>query len=143
LLEAFEGGLFGVGEAFGVDAEEDGDAVACPFGDLGRGDGGVEPGGQAGVAEVVRTFGERGFVLGWGEDGLAGFVPGAADDGVGGEVAAFGAEQAAVGCGAVFGEVLAEQPAEGRGDRDRADVAGGPVLELALLAAFSGVVARR
>src|ERR1035441_2434028 len=57
-FDASEGGLFGVGEAFGVDAEEDGDAVACPFGDLGGGDACVEPGGQAGVAEVVGAFAE-------------------------------------------------------------------------------------
>lgn len=41
-------------------------------------------------------------------------VAGAADDGVGDEVAAFGSEEAAVGCGAVFGDVLEQQAAEGR-----------------------------
>jgi hypothetical protein len=44
-FEAAEGGLLGVGEAFGVDAEEDGDAVAGPFGDLRGGDACVQPGG--------------------------------------------------------------------------------------------------
>ena len=34
----------------GADAQEDGDAVASPFGDLGRVDARVEPGGEAGVA---------------------------------------------------------------------------------------------
>ena len=58
LFEATEGGLFRVGEAFGVDAEEDGDAVARPFGDLGGSDACVEPSGQAGVAEIVGAFGQ-------------------------------------------------------------------------------------
>jgi hypothetical protein len=44
-FDAAQGGLLGVGEALGVDAEEDGDAVASPFGDLGRGHADVEPGG--------------------------------------------------------------------------------------------------
>jgi hypothetical protein len=42
LFEATDGGLFGIGKALGIDAEEDGDAVAGPFGDLGGGDGDVE-----------------------------------------------------------------------------------------------------
>ena len=54
--------MLGVGEAFGVDAEEDGDAVAGPFGDLGGSHAGVEPGGQAGVAQVVGAFGQWGGV---------------------------------------------------------------------------------
>jgi hypothetical protein len=45
-------------EALGVDAEQDLDAVSCPFGDLGWGCSSVEPGGQACVAEVVRAMGE-------------------------------------------------------------------------------------
>ena len=57
-FETAEGRSFGVGEAFGVDAEKDGDAVACPLGDLGGGDASVQPGGQAGVAQVVGPFAE-------------------------------------------------------------------------------------
>lgn len=72
--------MLGVGEAFGVDAEEDGDAVAGPFGGLGGGDAGVEPGGQAGVPQVVGAFGEGRRLFGGGECGLAGFLPGAAVD---------------------------------------------------------------
>ena len=90
LADLAQGGLFGVGEAFGVDAEEDGDAVAGPFGDLGGGDAGVEPGGQAGVAQVVGAFGQWGGGFGGGERGLAGLVPGAGADGVGEQVAAVG-----------------------------------------------------
>jgi hypothetical protein len=59
--------LLGVGEAFGVNAEEDGDAVVGPFGDLGGGDAGVEPGGQACVPQVVRALSERRGLFGlWG-----------------------------------------------------------------------------
>jgi len=42
-------------DALGVDPEQDVDAVAGPFGDLGGGDSAVEPGGEAGVPEVVRA----------------------------------------------------------------------------------------
>lgn len=59
IFDAAEGGLLGVGEAFGVDAEEDGDAVAGPLGHLGGGYACVEPGGQAGVSQVVGAFGKR------------------------------------------------------------------------------------
>src|ERR1039457_4588879 len=99
-FDAAEGGLFGVGEAFGVDAEEDGDAVACPFGDLGGGDACVQPGGQAGVPQVVGPFAEGGCGFGWAECRLAGSLPGAAVDGVGEEATGLAAEQSAVGCGA-------------------------------------------
>jgi hypothetical protein len=50
-------------EALGVDAEQDLDAVASPFGDLGCGYSPVEPGGQACVAKVVWAAGERRAVL--------------------------------------------------------------------------------
>lgn len=45
LLDAAESGLLGPGEAFSVDAQQHGDAVACPFGHAGGLDTGVEPGG--------------------------------------------------------------------------------------------------
>jgi hypothetical protein len=38
-------------------------AVACPFGDLGWGYPAVEPGGEACVAQIIRSAGERGLVL--------------------------------------------------------------------------------
>lgn len=41
--------MLGVGEAFGVDAEEDGDAVARPLGNLGGGDASVP--GRMGLAD--------------------------------------------------------------------------------------------
>ena len=44
-------------EALGVDAEQDLDAVASPFGDLGWGYSPVEPGGQAGMAEIIGSAG--------------------------------------------------------------------------------------
>jgi hypothetical protein len=47
------------GDAFGVDAEEDVDGVAGPFGDLRRVSGGLEPDGDGGVAEVVGAPGEQ------------------------------------------------------------------------------------
>jgi hypothetical protein len=137
LLETAEGGLFRVGEALGADAEEDGDTVAGPFGDLGGGNACVEPSGQAGVAEVVGAFGEGWGFLGGRESGLAGFLPDAAVDGVGGQTAAFAAEEASIGGGAVLGDVFTEQFAEGWGDGDGADFVGGAVLEVA---SFSPVV---
>jgi hypothetical protein len=48
-----------VGDAFGVDTEQDGHAVAGLFGDLGGGDSGVQSGGHARVPELVRDLGER------------------------------------------------------------------------------------
>lgn len=46
-------------KASGVNLEEDGDAVAGPFGDLGGGDVAVEPGRYSSVAEVVGAFRDR------------------------------------------------------------------------------------
>src|SRR5215470_12226090 len=43
-LDAAQRGLLAVGEALGVDAQQDGDTVAGPFGDLGGRDSSVEPG---------------------------------------------------------------------------------------------------
>jgi hypothetical protein len=91
-FDAAEGGLLRVGEAFGVDAEEDGDAVACPFGDLGGGDACVQPGGQAGVPQVVRTFAEGRCGFGRAEYGLAGLLPGAAVDAIGEQAASLSKE---------------------------------------------------
>lgn len=59
VVDTAPGCLFGAVDAFGVGAEEDGDAVAGSFGDLGRGYAFVEPGGDGGVAEVVGAFGEQ------------------------------------------------------------------------------------
>ena len=42
-------------EALGVDAEQDLNAVASPFGDLGWGYSPVEPGREARMAKVVRA----------------------------------------------------------------------------------------
>ena len=53
LLDALLGGLFGAGEALGVDAEENRDAAAGPLRYLGWGDASVEPCGQPSVAQVV------------------------------------------------------------------------------------------
>jgi hypothetical protein len=54
ILDAAQGGLLGVGEAFGVDAEEDGNAVACPLGDLRRGNPVFT---QVGTAACRRSWG--------------------------------------------------------------------------------------
>lgn len=45
-------------DALGVDTQQDVDAVAGPLGNLGGIDAGVQPGGQAGVAQVVGPPGE-------------------------------------------------------------------------------------
>src|ERR1035438_4604186 len=58
-LDLPEGGLLGAGQAPAVDAEQDPDAVAAPFGDAGGFDSGVQPGGQAGVPQVVGSLAER------------------------------------------------------------------------------------
>jgi hypothetical protein len=114
-------------EAFGaarVDAAEHFDAVPGPGGDLGVGDAGVEPPGDAGVAQVVGAFhgrcGELAAGEGGGPDLLPDLPPGGGLDGV----AALGTEQAAVGAGAVGRDVLAQQGDELRGDRDFARACG-------------------
>ena len=56
------------------------------------------------------------------------------------EAAAFAAEQAAVGGGAVLGEVVAQQAGERWGDRHRADLFDGAVFEVAAFAAGAGFV---
>lgn len=52
--------LFPSVNALGVDPRQHLDAVPGPVGDLGRVDARVQPGGQAGVPQVVRSPGERG-----------------------------------------------------------------------------------
>jgi hypothetical protein len=104
------------------------------------GDAGVEPGGQAGVAQVVGAFGQWGGSLGWRQGGLAGVLPGGGAYGVGEQITGFTAEQAAVGGGVVFGEVVAQQSGERWGDRDWADFFDGAVFEVSAFAAGAGFV---
>jgi len=49
-FDSVVGDFFLAGDAFGVDAEQDFDAVACALGDLGGGYAAVEPEGDGGVA---------------------------------------------------------------------------------------------
>jgi hypothetical protein len=92
------------------------------------------------VAEVVGAFSERRGFLGRCERGLAGFFPDAAIDGVGKQAAALAAEEASIGCGAVLGDVVTQQPCEGWGDGDLADFVGGTVLEVASFSPVAGFV---
>jgi hypothetical protein len=58
-VDALVGDGLAVIEAFGVDAEQDFDAVPGPFGDPGRGYSGVEPQRDRCVPQVVRSSGQR------------------------------------------------------------------------------------
>ncbi len=71
---------------------------------------------------------------------MTGFLRGAPIDGVGKQAAALAAEQAAVGSGAVLGDVVAQQPGEHRGNRDRPNLLGSTVLEVAAFTAGAGFV---
>ena len=61
------GDVIAVVEAFGVDAEQDLDAVHRPLGDPGRGDPGRQPEGYGCVAQVVGPTGQGGGNLGGGQ----------------------------------------------------------------------------
>jgi hypothetical protein len=63
-------------DAFGIDPQQYVHAVPGPLGNLGRVDAAVEPGGQAGVPQVVRAPGERRGLLRGGQGRLARFGPG-------------------------------------------------------------------
>lgn len=65
------------------------------------------------MTEVVGAFGQGGSGFGRGEGGLPGLLPDSAVDAVGEQVAAFALEEAAVGRGAVFGDVAFEEAGEG------------------------------
>jgi hypothetical protein len=114
-----------------VGVVQDAGAVAGPGGDFGGLAGGVEPQGQGGVAQVVGAAGEWGGGQGGAERGVAGGVPDAAVDRFAEDAAAGAAEQSPVGCGAVFGEVLAEHAGQDGWDGDDADGAAGAVFEAA------------
>ena len=75
VFDPLAGDLVAARDAFGVHAEQDGDAVAGPLGNLGGVDAGVQPGGQEGVAQVVRAFSEQRCRLGLGERAVAGGFP--------------------------------------------------------------------
>ena|ERR1700683_379094 len=126
------------GDALGVDAEEDLDAVAGPFGDLGRFDAAVEPGGQAGVAQVVRPPGERRVGDDRGERKEAGTLPGASVDALGQVTAAFPSEESAVRCGAELGDVPVQVSGQCRVAWDGPDFFFRAVLELPWIAAPAG-----
>jgi len=98
-------------DAHGVDAEQDTDAVPCPFGGLGGVDAGVEPCGQACVAKIVWPASEwrRSLSLSLGQGGFASGCPDAAVDALGKIATCVPAEQAAVGGDAVAGDVHLEQ----------------------------------
>lgn len=107
----------------GVEAEEDCDAVAGAAGDLGRGDTGLQPEGDAGSAKSVRDFSEGRLCFLFGEDGQASGLP---------DVAVLLAEQAAVPDSAeepsVVGraELVDVVPDQADEDRGNGHLAGGP-----------------
>lgn len=95
--------------------------MACPFGDLGGWNSGIEPGRYGGVSEVVRSAGYKRRSFGPGECPRAGFVEhlqisAVADDLPGGE-----GEDAPAGAGAELGEVVAQKLNQFRMDRDGAE----------------------
>ena len=67
--------VFPVVEAFGVDAEQDFDAVPGPLGDLCRGDSGVQPERYRRVAQVVGASGQGRGDLGRGQRAGSGLRP--------------------------------------------------------------------
>jgi len=94
----------------GVDPQQHVDAVPGPFGDLSRIHATVEPGGQAGVPEVVGPPGERRGLLRRRERGLACSNPRAPLSDRRKLAAAHSAEHAAIWCGAELREVMAQEP---------------------------------
>lgn len=115
----------------GVEAEEDRDAVAGAAGDLGRGDAGLQPEGDAGGTESVGDLGQRRLDLVGSEDGFASGLP---------DVAVLLAEQAAVPNSpeesSVFGraellDVVTDQADEDRGNGYFASGPPGALLEAA------------
>ena len=58
-IDALLGAVLLSCDALGVDPQQDGDAVPCPFGDLGGRHASVEPKGHARVPQVVGTASQR------------------------------------------------------------------------------------
>lgn len=96
------------GNALGVDAQEHGHAMASPFGDLGWGDSGAEPGGHGGMSQGVRHVQQRRARFLGGECLGASLVEHLEIGPVGDDPAAGASEQPPVGTGAELLQVLTE-----------------------------------
>jgi hypothetical protein len=97
-------------DALGVDPQQDVYAVSGPLGHLGGVDAAVQPGGQAGMPQVVRAPGERRGLFGCGEGHLARFDPGAPVVDRGQLAAAHPTEEAAVVCCAEVRQMMPQEP---------------------------------
>jgi hypothetical protein len=103
-------------DALGVDPEQHVHAVTCPLGDLRRGDPGVEPCGDGGVAEVVGAPGQERGCFRRAERCVACLVEDREVGAVGESAATDADEHAAVWSGAVLLKMGAEQRDESRVD---------------------------
>ena len=119
----------------GVDTHQYFDAVAGPRGYLGRGDAGVQPPGDTGMAQIVGAGKQRGGQLAAVRRTAPRLLPYPRLSRRGERVAALAAEQAPVAPGAVPGEVLAEDATSSGGmgtwrdgRRARLPVAGRPLV---------------
>jgi hypothetical protein len=141
-LVLLTGGLFDAplrlvllaGDAFGVDPQQDVDAVACPLGDLGSGHARVEPGGYRRVSEVVGAPRQQRSRLASREGCSPGLVKDLEIRAVIEDAATGTGEDAPVRSGRVLLDVLGEKRDEFGMDGHRAGLAAGAVLELAVLA---------
>src|ERR1022692_2001530 len=115
------------GDALGVNAQEHLDAVASPFGDLGRLDAAVEPGRQAGVAQVVGPPGKSRVRDRRGEREETGTLPGPAVDAFGQVAAAFAAEDPAIRGSTELADMPVDVLGERRVARDGPDFVLGAV----------------
>ena len=131
--DALVGGISLPVDAVGVDLQQDGDAVPGPAGDLGGGHPGVQPQRHRRVPQVVGTPPQRRPVLGGGQGLLAGLGPDLVVAEVLQEAAPRCLEDPPVAGGAVLLDVGAQQLHEFRRDGDGAGLAGGAVLQAALL----------
>jgi hypothetical protein len=132
-------------DALGVDPQQHVDAVPSPLRHLGRVHAAIEPRGQAAMPEVIRPPRERLCQLSLGEGHLARLDPRPPVGDRGQFAAAHSAEEATVGGGPDFGQVIPQQPRQLGMDRYDAAVSFSPMLELPSLprAAVVGPLAAR
>jgi len=117
-------------DALGVDPQQHVHPVPCPLRHLSGVDTAVQPRGQAGMPEVIRTPRERRGLLGRGQGYLARLYPGSPVGDREQLATPHATEEAAVGGRAELGKMLTKQPGQLRVGQHDAAIALGPVLQL-------------
>jgi hypothetical protein len=133
--------LFAVVEDWRVDAQQDIDAVPCPFGHLGRRDAGAQPQRDRCMPEVVGATSKWGGDLLWGKGGTSSQCPDSVDGAhrhwrpVGTcerppSLPSAGHEEAAIDPRWVVGNVMSQRLHQLRCGRDWPRLPGSPVLQV-------------